>query len=526
MPNGAPTLFLAALLTLPSSAVAQIPGYTLTDLGLLADSNACSAAGLNGKGQVVGFCVSVKELPGKFSSTEAFVYGDGAMTGLGRLPGNDSSNARAIGDNGWIIGQSFNAPSSATGAMAPVQAFLYRDKRIGTLNGLNGDSQILTGIGAAGQIIGFSNSASGRVAGFLYADGAVMPLDFIPSAINRNGQIIGRNINQANNRFSWYDQGRTTLLDIPAGTFAQPPSAVNDQGWSVGATTISYGPALGDSPYGALSQDSAYLYAQGKVTYLGFLPGYNQSSPRAINTQGVIVGVSGYLGAAPPECSGDAGGDVVAYLTRCRPTLSKPSRAFLYAEGRMTDLNALLPPEQAAQYLLSEASAINDAGQIAATAIVDGQNRAVLLTPVSGGAQNPTPGRTGDLVAFQASLRDDGSDGNLRAGFEPGPVAGKNGQIFVMALVPTAQGGGIYFMDEKGRWHPYSDCATAPAYTPSGPLGALPDIPVLGASAVVQLRRSAVTLYLGYGLADAAAPDGSACRDMVKFKNYMPLTTL
>lgn len=530
MPTGKPLsrhssriLLLAALLTLPTLAVAQ-SGYILTDLGMLSDSTDCSASGLNNKGQVVGSCVSNKEVPGKFSSTEAFVYADGAMTGLGKLPGFDSSEARAINDNGWIVGSSFNAPSSTTGRMDPAQGFLYRDKTLSALKGLPGDGNIPTGINAGGRIVGFSSSAGGRPAGFLYGDGSVVPLDIFPNAINNSGQVIGQGIGQAGSQL--YADGAATPLDIPAGTFAQAPVAFNDQGQMVGVTTISYGPAIGGSPYGALGQDSAYLYAQGTVTYLGFLPGYNRSDPRAINNQGQIVGVATYFGAAPPDCNGGLITNLLAYMEHCRPTTSKTSRPFLYADQRMTDLNTLLFPEQAARYVLTDAGAINDAGQIAATASVNGQSRAVLLTPVSGAPQNQAQSQSRELVTFQGSLLAGGSADTLNAGFEPGPVAGQNGQVFVVALVPTIRGGGIFFMDSQGGWQLFGDCANAPAYTAPGPLTALADIALLGKAGLAQVGHSDITLYLGYGLASAADPAGSACRDMLKFKNYLPLSTL
>lgn len=516
-------LLFAALLALPAITAAQSRGYILTDLGMLSDSTDCSASGLNNKGQVVGYCVSNKELPGKFSSSEAFVYADGAMTGLGKLPGNDSSHARAINDNGWIIGSSFNAPETATGKMEPAQGFLYRDKNLSALKGLPGDGSILTGINAKGQIVGIGTSASRSSAGFLYDDGNVATLDIFPTAINNRGQIIGQGIGLTSTLL--YDGATTMPLDIQAGTFAQVPSAFNDQGQMVGVATLSYGPPLGNSPYGNLAQDNAYLYAQGKVTYLGFLPGYNQTIPRAVNSQGLIVGVATYLGAYPPDCSGGLLKNLLD-MSKCRPTINKPPRPFLYADQRMSDLNALLSPAQAAQYRLTDASAINDAGQIAATATVNGQSRAVLLTPVSGSQQDPTQSQDPNLITFQANLFAGDGDGALRAGFEPGPVAGKTGQVFVVALVPTAQGGGAFFMDSQGGWHLFNGCANAPAYTATGPLAELADITLLGKTSMARLGHSDITLYLGYGLAGVADPAGSACGDMLNFKNYLPLATL
>lgn len=525
MPHGNPgsprfprSLWLVALLSLPAIAAAPSPGYILTDLGLLAGSSECSATGLNNRGQVVGTCVGTA-LPGRFSRTEAFLYGDGAMTGLGTLPGNDSSSARAINDSGWIIGSSFNAPSTATGQIATIQGFLYRDD---ILSGLPGNGSIPTAINAWGQIVGYTAAVGQTPRGFVYADGTATPLDLFPTAIDIGGRIVGDGLGAAGAR--WVSGGTTIPLDIPAGAFAQAPSALNDQGEMVGTTTLSYGPPIGNSPYGGFGQDSAYRYTQGTVTYLGFLPGYNQTTPRAINNRGLIVGDASYQGAPPPECRGGVTGDLVAYMAKCRPLLSKPNRAFLYAERRMADLNTLLSPAQAAQYRLTAASAINDAGQIAATASVNGLSRAVLLTPA--GLQAKAQSAAQPLVTFQASLLADAGDGALRASFEPGPVAGRNGQVFVVALLPTAQGGGVYFIDGDGAWHAFSRCEAAPAYSAPGPLAELAAITLLNEANMARLGQSGITLYLGYGLAGIADPTGSACRDMLKFGNYLPLATL
>jgi probable HAF family extracellular repeat protein len=524
------TLLLAILLTLPPLANAQSGGYRLTDLGLLPNSGDCYATGLNKQGQVVGTCDSSIGIPGKFSTSEAFVYANGVMTGLGVLPGLDSSYATAISDNGAIIGASYSQPPKTSGRPTkPVQGFLYQNQTLGTLNGLPAGSYTLTGISADGQILGFNNSQTTSMQSFLYRDGIAAPLPIsMLGIINPRGQILGTGLDVARNQFTLYDAGRTTVIDIPAGTATNLPSAFNDAGQMVGEAGIGYGPLLNGSAYGAWGQRSAYLYAQGKVSYLGFLPGYNRSWPNAINRQGQVVGFASYDAPPPPECSGSMM-SLLDSLTKCRPTISKPTRAFLYADQRLLDLNSLLSPTQAAQYVVTYASAINDAGQIAATANFAGHYRAVLLTPIDGTSSTPpaqAQSQSPALVTFQGSIQAAADDGTLRVRFEPGPVAGKSGQVFLVAMVPTAQGGQTFFMDSQGGWQLYADCASAPAYSNVGPLAELADIPLLGQAGLARLGSSAVTVYIGYGLAEAGAAAGSACRDMLKFQNYLPLLTL
>lgn len=528
------TLFLAILLALPPLAHAQSGSYRLTDLGLLSNSSDCYATGLNNQGQVVGACDSNIDIPGKFSTSEAFVYADGVMTGLGVLPGQDSSYASAINDNGAIIGSSYSQPSTTTGrSTKSAQGFLYRNQTLAALNNLP-EGASLSGISANGQILGVSSSQSTGVQSFLYNDGTVTQLPISEEGItNPRGQVLSLVRGQTRNQFALYDAGRTTVIEIPAGTYTNPPSAFNDAGQMVGEANIDYGQRIGGSPYGNWWQVSAYLYAQGKVSYLGFLPGYNQSSPSAINKQGVVVGTASYYGPLPPECTGGWVGNFWDYMQRCQPTIHKLTRAFLYTNQRLFDLNTLLSPAQAAQYVLTNANAINDAGQIAATASINGHRRAVLLTPMDGAPSNPPAqdqSQSPVLVTFQGSIQAAAGDGSLRVRFEPGPVAGKSGQVFVLAMVPTAQGGQTFFMDSQGGWQLYADCASAPAYSAVGPLAVLSDIPLLGKAGLAQLGSSAVTVYIGYGLAEAdvgaGMEVGSACRDMLKFQNYLPLLTL
>ena len=60
---------------------------------------------------------------------------------------------------------------------------------------------------------------------------------------------------------------------------------------------------------------------------------------------------------------------------------SFPTGAFLYKNNQMTDLNSLLGASDQAQWVLIEARAINEFGQIAGTGQFQGRTRAFLMTP-------------------------------------------------------------------------------------------------------------------------------------------------
>ena len=80
----------------------------------------------------------------------AFLYSGGVMTDLGTLPGGTYSCATGINNNGQIVGYS----NTASG---PIHAFLYSGGKmtdLGTLPG--GDNSEATGINDSGQIVGDS----------------------------------------------------------------------------------------------------------------------------------------------------------------------------------------------------------------------------------------------------------------------------------------------------------------------------------------------------------------------------------
>ncbi len=54
-------------------------------------------------------------------------------------------------------------------------------------------------------------------------------------------------------------------------------------------------------------------------------------------------------------------------------------RAFLYSDGVMQDLNSLIAP--GSNFVLTQAQAINDRGEIAGAGSINGELHAVLLTP-------------------------------------------------------------------------------------------------------------------------------------------------
>ena len=157
------------------------------------------------------------------------------------------------------------------------------------------------------------------------------------------------------------------------------------------------------------------------MTDLGLLPGDEDGGAAAINNFGQIVGSSGrtdpdtyetfykafiYSGGvmtALPVPSSDAyAGDindagVVVGTMRAGGGFSK-WHGWVYVDGIVTNLNTLIPAGTGLH--IAFANAINNAGQIAATAFdAQGHYHAVLLTPGEGPAPTPTVS-IGDVTVY------------------------------------------------------------------------------------------------------------------------------
>lgn len=331
-------LFLFLITIYWGNAAVATSLYSVVDIGPIGSSYA-----INASGQVVGQL--------RFgSANHAFLYSDGQIQDLGAFVGN-SSIATAINDSGMIAGY------SSMGTGNPGHAFIWDGSLhdIGTLPG--GSYSEALGINNNGDVVGVSDHAiaSGHLfQTFLYAGGVMVNIgeSLFPGCgvtincrneghdINNNGQMIGVQ----------GPQKPAFLYDVASGPPAQELNfngsagsfnyaiAINDAGQVTGYGTP---PDSGLGPY------HAFLYSGGVMQDLETLGG--NSYGYGINELGQVVG-------------------------------SSNAHGFLYTDGQMLDLNALLYGNP--NWTITEARGINDAGQIVGTAVRGGTNHAVLLNPV------------------------------------------------------------------------------------------------------------------------------------------------
>jgi probable HAF family extracellular repeat protein len=236
------------------------------------------------------------------------------------------------------------------------------------LGTLGGTESFAYGVNDFGQVVGYSYLDDVNRHAFLYTNGTLSDLGSLggysgANAINDKGIIVGFSSNKVdgNAHAFLYDRGRMKDIDpVNAGDFTSTESYAHD--------INNFNRVVGEF----LTQDQAafhaFLYRAGAFTDLG-AAGSPQTTAYAINDGGVVVGIT-----------------FVPYIDRCLgpqslkyvPCTKYKQHAFVYANGKLTDLNDLV---DAPGWELTWALDVNDRGQIAGYGTSGGSSRAFLLTP-------------------------------------------------------------------------------------------------------------------------------------------------
>ena len=374
---------MAAGSLLAAAAFAQTH-YTVTDLGTFGGTYA-SAFGINPAGRIAGSAA----LPA--GNQHAFLTGiGGTKFDLGTLGGPNSeasgpnaSEAVAIlsetgkkdpnGNDFCLFGNNLIClPAIWNGSMTVLP----------TLGGNNGAA---LAINDRGQAVGFaetavkdSTCAPPQVLAYgavlWQADGTAVPLaplsgdtvDFT-FAMNNTGLVVGSSGTCANtplfpfpvgpHAVLWKNGGPPIALPNLGGSMVGVGAAVNDQGLVVGGSDLP-----SEKPGFPFVQIHCTLWTAAGPQDLGTVGNDFSSLPTAMNNSGQIVGGS---------CD-DQG--------NCR--------AFLWENGKMTDLNSLIPANS--PLYLANAQSINARGEIVGIAVdtATGDTRAFLAVPGNAGGPN------------------------------------------------------------------------------------------------------------------------------------------
>jgi probable HAF family extracellular repeat protein len=349
-------------------------GHGKTDLGALPAALPTSSqpnwiarngliAGLSENGEIDPLLPGVPEF-------RAVLWQEEGIIDLGTLEGGYESVANAVNSSGQVGGFFTNTipdANSMFGFGFQTRAFLWQDEVMQDLGTLGGTDAMALLVNEHGQVVGESYTNSDpspycakffgfalTTGAFLWENGAMKNLGSFggtctfASDLNNSGQIVGISTlpgDQLQNAFLW-DDGALTALPNTFGGHNASAIALSSDGDVVG-----WGDLQGDKFV------HASLWKNGVQTDLGTVGKDSCSIASSINSKDQVVGVS------VPTCD-----------------FSMPTRAFLFENGGIVDLNALIPA--GSKLSLSSPETINDRGEIAGIGLTaDGNEHAFLLIP-------------------------------------------------------------------------------------------------------------------------------------------------
>ncbi len=325
----------AALPTGAGTSDAPLVRYSVTPLAGGRDG---SVSGLNNAGQAA------------LSADAQGYVGDGnTLAALSALPKHHASFAYAINNSGQAAGSSFNVLGHA-------RAFFWdgATHKIGSLPGYPYSEA--RGISDTGQVAGFAETGrTDRLHAWVsraflrWQDGSLTDLGTLGGpysaayAVGASGAVAGKADTDtgATHAFLWTDDAGMTDLGTLGGA--------NSAAYAVSST----GSVAGVSETNDSGTRHGFLSTGGSLRDLPPLPGMDDSTAYAVNSLNQVAGTS--------------------------QTAAGVKRATLWQNGRPTDLNTLLPPRSG--WVLTEARAVNDHGQIAGQGFRNGKPCAFLLTP-------------------------------------------------------------------------------------------------------------------------------------------------
>ena len=359
----------------------------------------------------------------------------GARYAISYLPTLDGSRNRAAGiSNSGLVAGFVNRPGNATRVAA-----LWRKASLDTLGTLGGPNSIVQwpGVSSNGYVVGITETAeldplheewsctaflpsvTGHICrGFVWQDGVMTGLPTLggyqgfATSVNNLGQAVGwaeTPVHDPTCNAPQVLQFRAVLWDTKKGTTQEllplpgdstsAATGINNRGQVVGISGDC------DIAVGQLSARHSVLWEKNTVIDIGDLGGDAWHTPMDIDDAGDVVGFSNPLGIIGIDFNphaflwtksggirdlgtlpGDAnsqGLGVNSSLQVVGVSSGALNRAFLWENGVMQDLNALVGPNF--PDLLIVAQHINEEGVIVGRAVLHGTTRQVpfVATPVT-----------------------------------------------------------------------------------------------------------------------------------------------
>ena len=329
------------------------------DLGALPGNNSGNSSygyAINNSGLVVGISENGTTDPATgFPSTTPVAWLNGHIINLGGFGGTQGA-AYMVNNRGQIVGYSTNTTPDPYAFYSATQnrAFVWEGGKMRDIGTLGGPDAAPITMSDSGLVIGqsYTSFTPNPDTGYPIADpflwdgrriidlGSLGGVGGVPQWVNNSGQVVGYSLIPSTGRvhaFLW-DRGRMTDMGTLYPGSASGAYWINEAGVITGF----------DAPY-------PVVWNHGKRTVLGSLSGYDYwASGNSINESNQVVGVS--------------------YNS------DWSSHAFLWDDGDMVDLNALIQPPS--ELTVTDPLQIDNHGAIISNALdSDGNNRVVVLLP-------------------------------------------------------------------------------------------------------------------------------------------------
>jgi probable HAF family extracellular repeat protein len=394
MKNLIPVLVLSAVVLLTGSAYANDFGAKSTQQRNYYVANLSSLGGTVSRGNSInnlGWVTGYSNLAGN-QSRHASLWLYGHQIDLGTLGGPNSSVVWNVKNNtGLIAGISQTAQPDPLGERWSCSAFFPPPNNVGyTCLGFVWEWGAMRALPTLGGNNGYASGANNRRQVVGWAENTVRDATCVPPQVLQFRPVV-------------WGPGKNQIRQLPliAGDTSGAATAINDRGQVVGISGTC------DQAVGRRTARHAVLWENGRAIDLGDLGGDAWNTPTAINQNGDITGFAGSpndpegnflrafiwtknggmqsLGVLPGDVSSQANGinerqQIVG--SSCDATGS--CRAFLWENGVMRDLNALIAPGY--NETLINAQDINDFGIITGRAVKSntGELPAFVAIPLPG----------------------------------------------------------------------------------------------------------------------------------------------